>query len=137
MELFEDFKPAPGSPLDFQINGKIRVREEAGIVEVKYDYFPLVKFKPSDWAETYQAAVTLAETYQVPYVIVAQICQLDRNTVSKLVKTKQLLGLQYLFDNEKGPKAPWKVVDEIVGLIDQTVKDDPDITNAKIVARLE
>lgn len=137
MELFEDFKPAPGSPLYFQINGKIRVHEEAGIVEVKYDYFPLVKFKPGDWAETYHAAVTLAETYQVPYVIVAQICRLDRNTVSKLVKTKQLLGLQYLFENDKGPKAPWKVVDEIVDLIDQAVKDDPDITNPKIVARLE
>jgi hypothetical protein len=137
MELFDDFKPAPGSPLDFHINGKISVREEAGKVEVKYGFFPLAKFTRGDWAETYQAAVTLAEDYQIPYVIVAKICELDRNTVSKLVKTKRLLGLRYLFENDKGPAAPWKVVDEIVALIDQAVKDEPAITNAKIVTLLE
>jgi hypothetical protein len=137
MELFEDFTPAPGSPLAFHINGKISVREEAGAVEVKYGPFPLAKFKRGDWAETYQAAVTLADSYQIPHVIVAQICQLDRNTVSKLVKTKQFLGLRYIFENDKGPAAPWKVVDEIVAIIDQAVKADPTITNAKIVGLLE
>jgi hypothetical protein len=60
MELFDDFKPAPGSPLDFHINGKISVREESGSVEVKYGFLPLAKFTRSDWAEVYQAAITLA-----------------------------------------------------------------------------
>ncbi len=137
MEFFDGFKPAPGSPLDFHINGKISVREEAGSVEVKYGFLPLAKFTRSDWAEVYQAAVTLADDYQIPYVIVAKICQLDRNTVSKLVKTKRLLGLRYIFANDKGPAAPWKVVDEIVALIDQAVNDDPEVTNAKIVTLLE
>lgn len=137
MELFEDFTPALGSPLAFHLNGKISVREEAGVVEVKYGPFPLAKFNRGDWAETHQAAVTLADSYQISHVIVAKICQLDRNTVSKLVKTKQFLGLRYIFENDKGPAAPWKVVDEIVAMIDQAVKDDPTITNAKIVGLLE
>jgi len=137
VELFDGFEPEPGSPLHFQINGKISVREQAGIVEVNYGYVPLARFKRDDWAETYHAAVVLADTYQIPYTVVARICRLDRNTVSKLVKTKRLLGLQYIFENDKGPKAPWKLVDEIVALIDQAIQDDPNITNAKIVARLK
>jgi len=136
MELFDDFKPAPDSPLHFYRHGKIGVREEAGAVEVKYGPFPLAKFKRDERAEIYQAAVTLADHYQLPQVVVAEICQLDRNTVSKLVKTKQFLGLQYIFENDKGPKAAWKVVDEIVVMIDQAIKDDPTITNAKIVGLL-
>jgi|GEM_PF-6099660 len=102
MELFDDIKPAPGSPLDFHINGKISVREESGSVEVKYGFLPLAKFTRSDWAEVYQAAVTLADDYQIPYVTVAMICRLDRNTVSKLAQTKRLLGLRYIFANDKG-----------------------------------
>ncbi|MGI0037681.1 MAG: putative transposase [Nitrososphaera sp.] len=137
MELFENFQPEPGSPLRLQVNGTLRLCEVEGVVEVKYGFIPLVKFTRGDRAETYLAAVTLADNYQIPYILVAQICQLDRNTVSKLVQTKRLLGLQYIFESDKGPKAPWKVVDEIVAHIDQAVKDDPDITNAKIVALLE
>lgn len=137
MELIKDFKPAPDSPLRFQINGSLRVREVNGIVEVKYGFIPLVKFKRGDWAETYQAAVTLGDGYHIPYIIVAKVCQLDRNTVSRLVKTKRLLGLQFVFENDKGPKTSWKVVDEIVELIDQAVRGDPKISNKKILQRLE
>lgn len=137
MELFSDFEPAPDSPLRLQINGSLHVREKDGIVEVKYGFLPLVKFRRNDRAEAYHAAVTLGDDYQLPYVTIAKICQLDRNTVSKLIKTKQLLGLQYIFQNAKGgPNAPWKVVDEIVALIDQAAQDDPDITNKKIVRLL-
>ena len=50
MELFEDFRPAPDSPLRFQVNGSLHVREVDGIVEVKYGFLPLTRFKRGDWA---------------------------------------------------------------------------------------
>lgn len=137
MELFKDYKPSAGSPLRLEINGTLHVREVDGVVQVKYGFIPLVKFKRDDWPEIYQAAVTLGDDYKIPCVIIAKICHLDRNTVSKLVKTKQLLGLRYIFENDKGPKTSWKVVDEIVDLIDQTVDADAKITNTKIVQLLE
>lgn len=137
MELFKDYKPSEGSPLRLEINGTLHLHEVDGVVQVKYGFLPLVKFKRDDWPETYQAAVTLGDDYKISYVIIAKICHLDRNTVSKLVKTKQLLGLRYIFENDKGPKTPWKVVDEIVALIDQAASADAKITNAKIVHLLE
>lgn len=136
MELFVDFKPPANSPLSFRINGRLIVREKAGIVYVFYAYVKLVEFTKGNWAETHLAAVRLADDYKIPYTIVAKICGIDRNTVSKLVKTKRLLGIEYVLQNDRGPKSPWKVVDDVVEIIDQEVKKEPTITNRRLVRLL-
>ena len=62
---------------------------------------------------------------------------MNRNTVSKLVKTKRLLGMRYILENNRGPKAPWKLVDDIVRQIDRSVKEQPDLKNKQIVSALK
>jgi len=137
MELFEDFRPKVDGPLYLEINGHLKFFEKDGLVHVFYGYLPLVRFNASDWIETRLAAVRLADEFEIPYKYVAKICGMHRDTVSKLLKTKQLLGMRHILDNNRGPKAPWKLVDEIVSQIDQLVKDQPDIKNNQIVAALK
>ena len=133
MELFEDFVPKPDSPLYLKINGHLKFFEKNGLLHVFYGCLPLVRFNPNDWTETRVAAVRLADEFEIPHKYVARICRMNRNTVSKLVKTKRLLGIQYILEKGRGPKAPWKLVDDIIQRIDQLVNNQPDITNKQIV----
>ena len=136
MELFEDFVPKVDVPLYLKIKGHLKFFEKNGIVHVFYGYLPLVRFNPHDWIETRLAAVRLADEFEIPYKYIASICDMHRDTVSKLVKTKRLLGMRYLLDNNRGPKAPWKLVDDIVNQIYQLVNKQPDIKNSQIVTAL-
>jgi transposase len=133
MELFDDFVPKPDSPLYLKINGHLKFFEKNGLVHVFYGYLPLVRFNPNDWVEKRLAAVRLADEFEIEYQYVARICGVHRDTVSQWVKTKRLLGIRYLLDKDRGPKAPWKLVDDIVRQIDQLVTEQPDIKNNQIV----
>lgn len=137
MELFEDFVPKPDTPLYLKIDGHLKFFENNGLVHVFYGYLPLVRFDPDDWIERRLAAVRLAEEFDIPYKYVGRICGMHRDTVSKLMKTKRLLGMRYLLENNRGPKAPWKVIDDIINKIDQFVKKQPDIKNKEIVNALK
>jgi hypothetical protein len=137
MELLEDFAPKPDSPLYLKINGHLKFFEKNGLIHVFYGYLPLVRFNHADWVERRLAAVRLADEFELPYKYVARICRMNRNTISKLVKTKRLLGMQHILENNRGPKAPWKLIDEIVRQIDQLVKEQPDIKNKGIVSALK
>jgi hypothetical protein len=136
MELFKDFVPQPDSPLYLKINGHLKFFEKNGLLHVFYGCLPLVRFNPNDWVDTRLAAVRLADEFEIPYKYVARICRMNRNTVSKLVKTKRLLGIRYLLENNRGPKAAWKLVDDITDRIDQLVSEQPDVTNKQIVDAL-
>jgi hypothetical protein len=136
MELFEDFVPQPDSPLYLKINGHLKFFEKNGLVHVFYGYLPLVRFNPNDWVDKRLAAVRLADEFEIPHHYVARICDVHRDTVSQWVKTRRLLGIRYLLGKDRGPKAPWKVVDDIVCHIDQLVTEQPDIKNNQIVAIL-
>jgi hypothetical protein len=133
MELFEDFIPQPDSPLYLKINGHLKCFKKNGLVHVFYGYVPLVRFNPNDQVEKRLVAVRLADEFDIPYHYVARICAVHRDTVSLWVKTKRLLGMRYLLDKDRGPKAPWKLVDDIVRHIDQLITEQPDITNNQIV----
>jgi hypothetical protein len=133
MELFKDFVPQPDSPLYLKINGHLKFFEKNGLVHVFYGYLPLVRFNPNDWIEKRLAGVRLADEFEIPYQYVARICGVHRDTVSQWVKTKRLLGIRYLLDKDRGPKAPWKLVADIVHQIDQLVTEQPGIKNNQIV----
>jgi len=136
MELFDDFVPQPDSPLYLKIDGHLKFFEKNGLVHVFYGYLPLVRFNPHDWVDKRLAAVRLADEFEIPHHYVARICGVHRDTVSQWVKTKRLLGIRYLLGKDRGPKAPWKLVDDIVRHIDQLVTEQPDIKNHQIVAIL-
>jgi hypothetical protein len=136
MELFKDFDPQPGAPLYLKINGHLKFFEKNGNIHVYYGYLPLVQFNPDDWLEKRLAAVRLADEFQIPYKFVARICDLHRDSVSKFVKTKRFLGLGALCKNDRGPKAPWKIVDEVIEKIKTLVHENPKIQNQQLVEQL-
>lgn len=137
MELFKDFLPPPGAPLYLKINGHLKFFETNGNIHVYYGYLPLVQFNPDDWLATRLAAVRLADEFQIPYKFVARICGLHRDSVAKFVKTKRFLGFAALCQNDRGPKAPWKMVDEVIEKIQTLVAENPQIQNQPLVAQLK
>jgi hypothetical protein len=137
MELFKDFVPQPGAPLYIKMNGHLKFFEKNGIIHVYYGYLPLVQFDPSSWLEKRLAVVRLSDEFQIPYKYIARICGMHRDTVSKLVKTKQFFGLEALCKIDRGPKAPWKIVDEVIEKIKKLVQQNPNIPNKQLVEQMK
>jgi transposase len=76
-------------------------------------YQPIVQFDPDNSKERRLAAVELVELGYCNHKTAGEICGFHRNTVSKLLRTKRLLGIEALFEDDRGPKTPWKYVGEI------------------------
>jgi len=136
MELFKDFEPQPGAPLYIKMNGHLKFFEKNGIIHVYYGYLPLVQFNPDKWLEKRLAVVRLADEFKIPYKFVSRICNMNRNTVSKLVKTKRYLGLEALCKKGRGPKAPWKIVDAVIEKTKKLVHENPRIQNKALMKQL-
>ncbi len=84
-------------------NGKITVT-------VYCEYRPIVNFDPRKINERRLAVVQLVELGYCKNRVAGRICGFHRNTVGKLLRTKRLLGIKALFQDNRGPKAPWKYI---------------------------
>ena len=99
---------------------------------VYFEYRPIVAFAPDNLNDRRLAAVQLVELGYCDQQDVAGICDLHRNTVSRLIKTKNLLGIQAIFDDERGPKSPHKYKKNIRRIIKQLLQEHPDWTDQQI-----
>ena len=100
---------------------------------VYFEYRPIVAFAPDNLNDRRLAAVQLVELGYCDQQDAAEICDLHRNTVSRLIKTKNLLGIQAIFDDDRGPKSPHKYNKNIRRIIKQLLQDHPDWTDQQIV----
>ena len=100
---------------------------------VYFEYRPIVAFAPDNLNDRRLAAVQLVELGYCDQQDAAEICDLHRNTVSRLIKTKNLLGIQAIFDDDRGPKSPHKYKKNIRLIIKQLLQDHPDWTDQQIV----
>jgi transposase len=99
---------------------------------VYFEYRPVVCFNPDNIKERRLAAVQLVELKFCNKNTAGKICGFHRNTVFNLLRTKRLLGIDALLKDERGPKTPWKYVNEIRKTIKKLLRKYPDWTDQQI-----
>ncbi len=93
------------------------------IVTVFLNAMPVTRFDADENAERRQAAIQLVELGFYTKTIAGEICGFHRNTVADLVKTKEILGLEAVFLENRGRKEPVKYINEIQGYIRNSRKN--------------
>jgi transposase len=101
-------------------------------VTVYCEYRPVVSFDPGKINERRLAVVQLVELGYCKNRIAGKICGFHRNTVGKLLRTKRLLGIEAIFEDNRGPKAPWKYINSIRKAIKKLIREHPDWTDKQI-----
>jgi transposase len=104
---------------------------------VYFEYRPIVQFDPENLKERRIAAVELVELGYCNNTTAGKICDFHRNTVFKLLRSKRLLGIEALFQDDRGPKAPWKYVGQIRKTIKKLLRKYPDWTDRQIADEAE
>jgi transposase len=99
---------------------------------VYFDYRPVVSFNPDKINERKLAAVQLVELGFCNQKSAGLISGFHRNTVYKLFRTKKLLGLEALFEDDRGPKTAWKYIGNIRKTIKKLLNKHPDWTDQQI-----
>jgi len=88
-----------------------------------FEYSPIVRFNPNSPQERRIACVELVDLGYCNHKMAGILCGFHRNTVSRLVETKKLLGIEALIQDCRGPKTPWKYIGDIrigvEGLLEQ------------------
>jgi transposase len=102
---------------------------------VYFDYRPIVSFSPDNIKERRLAAVQLIELGYCNQGKAGKICEFHRNTILNLLRTKRLLGIDALLKDDRGPKTPWKYVNEIRATIKKLLRKYPDWNDQQIADR--
>ena len=101
-------------------------------VTVYFEHRPVVSFDPHKISERRLAVVQLVELGYCKNRIAGVICGFHRNTVGNLLRTKRLLGIEAIFEDNRGPKAPWKYINSIRKTIKKLIREHPDWTDKRI-----
>ena len=96
------------------------------------NYIPVVHFKIDNSMEIKLAAIELVERGLCNRKTTGKICGLHRNTVFKLLRTKNLLGLEAVLKDHRGLKEPLKYITEIRSHIKKLQRKYPDWTDQTI-----
>lgn len=99
---------------------------------VYFNYRPVVSFDINKINERRLAAVQLIELEYCNQKVASDICGFHRNSVFKFLRTKRLLGIEALFQDDRGPKAPWKYVDKIRNVIKKLLRRYSDWSDEQI-----
>ena len=99
---------------------------------VYFEYRPIASFDPDSVNERKSAAVQLIELGYCDQKTAAIICDFHRNTISRLLKIKRLLGIEAIFKDGRGAKGSWKYVDDIYDKIKELIQAHADWTDQQI-----
>ncbi|PXF59422.1 MAG: hypothetical protein C4B59_11450 [Candidatus Methanogaster sp.] len=102
------------------------------IKAVFFNYAPVARFNTDDINERRVAAIELVERGLCNQKQAGRICGFHRNTVFKLLRTKRLLGLEAIFEDNRGLKVPYKYINEIRSHIKKLQRQYPDWTDQAI-----
>jgi predicted transcriptional regulator with HTH domain len=102
---------------------------------VYFEYRPLVRFNPCSPPARRVACVELVELGYCNKGMAGRICGFHRNTVSRLVETKRLLGIEGLIKEGRGPKSPWKYIGKIRKVIKELLEQYPEWTDEQIAEK--
>lgn len=102
------------------------------IKTVFFNYAPVAQFNTDDVNERKVAAIELVERGLCHQKHAGRICGFHRNTVFKLLRTKRLLGLEAVFEDNRGLKSPYKYINEVRSHIKELQRKYPDWTDQAI-----
>jgi regulator of replication initiation timing len=102
------------------------------LTTVYFEYRPITSFDPTNVNERKSSVVQLIELGYCDQKTAGIICNFHRNTVSRLLKIKRLLGIEAIFLDDRGPKGSWKYVDDIYEKIKALLQKHPDWTDQEI-----
>ncbi len=78
------------------------------------------------------AAIDLVEKGVCTQKVAGDICGFHRNTVFKLIRTKRILGVEAIIEDNRGLKAPYKYIGEVRSRIKKLLRKYPDWTDQAI-----
>ncbi|MCD4815436.1 MAG: hypothetical protein K8R06_03425 [Methanosarcinales archaeon] len=112
----------------------IKERDKRGktvhIVFLKY--IPVVRFDSGSVNERKLAAIDLVEKGVCTQKVAGDICGFHRNTVFKLIRTKRILGVEVIIEDNRGLKSPYKYIGRVRSCIKKLLRKYPDWTNQVI-----
>jgi len=105
--------------------------------QVFFKYVPVASFYEEDLASQKIAAIQLVESGLANINDAAEVVGLHRNTVSKSIKTKQLLGISSAIKDDRGRKEPIHYRSEIKSYIVNLLERHSDWTDSQIAKQAE
>jgi len=105
------------------------------IISVYVDYIPVARFDQDDINERKIAVIELVERGHCNQTIAGNICGFHRNTVFKILRTKRIFGIEAVFEDNRGPKGPYKYVGKLRLHIKKLLRKYPDWKDQDIADR--
>lgn len=97
--------------------------------KIKYvfmDSRPVVHFDIDSASERKIAVIHLIERGLCNITTAGQLCGYHRNTVSQLLQTKQLLGIEAVLSDHRGLKTPYKYIGQVSSHIEHLLAEHPE-----------
>jgi transposase len=101
-------------------------------VTVYVDHVPVVQFDSKNLNEQKLAAIGLVERHHCSQTISGKICGLHRNTVFKALRIKRVLGIDAVFEDNRGPNGPSKYVGALRTHIKKLLRKHPQWTDQQV-----
>ena len=102
---------------------------------VYQNYVPIVHFNPDLINERKLAVVELVDRAHCSQRIAGKICGFHPNTVFKLLRIKRLLGIESIFEDNRGPKGPFKYIGTIRSHIKKLLRKYPESKDQNIAEK--
>lgn len=96
------------------------------------DHVPVAQFDPDNLGEQKLTAIELSERHNCSQALCGKICGLHRNTVFKALRIKRVLGIEAIFEDNRGPNGPSKYVGKLRSHIKQLLRKHADWTDQQI-----
>jgi transposase len=89
------------------------------------EYIPVVRFNAASINERKLAAIDLVEKGLCTQKVAGKICGFHRNTVFKLLRTKRILGIEAIIEDQRGLKQPYKYIGKVRSHIKKLLRKYP------------
>lgn len=112
---------------------KERDKQERTIIHtVFWKYIPVARFDSGSVNERKLAAIDLVEKGLCTKKVAGDICGFHRNTVFRLIRTKRILGVEAVIEDNRGLKSPYKYIGKVRTHIKKLLRKYPDWTDQAI-----
>jgi hypothetical protein len=98
-------------------------------------HFPVVHFDINSPSERKIAVIELLEQELCNQTMAGKLCGFHRNTVFKIIRTKELLGIEEVLKDDRGAKTPYKYISEIRSHIKKLIRKYPDWSDQDIATQ--
>lgn len=103
-----------------------RDKHDRVVKTIFVDHIPVVHFDINNNNERKLAVIELVEQGLCNQKMAGKLCGFHRNTVFKIIRTKSLLGVEAVFEDNRGIKEPYKYVNEVRSHIKKLLRKYPE-----------